>query len=67
MSSTSDILSRLHGVVRSLEEMRREISDDLVKPVGATSISAQDRAQLSNLHRRISAALAELSAEERHM
>lgn len=67
MNSTSELISKLHAVVRSLEEMRREASNELMKPESTVSSQASERTQLSDLHRRISAALAELSAEERQM
>ncbi|WP_068115784.1 hypothetical protein [Tropicimonas marinistellae] len=67
MSSTSELLTNLHALVRSLEEMRNEVSAELMRPDGAASLKSSERAQLSDLHRRISAALKELSAEERQM
>ena len=67
MQSTSDLLTKLHAVVRSLEEMRNEISAELVRLERAASPKSSEQAQLSDLHRRISAALKLLSAEERQM
>ncbi len=67
MNSTSELLTKLHAVVRSLEEMRNEISTKLMQPDSAATSKSSERAQLSDLHRRISAALKELSAEERQM
>ncbi len=65
MQSTSELLTKLHAVVRSLEEMRNEISAELVQSERSASSKSPEQAQLSDLHRRISAALKELSAEER--
>lgn len=65
MSSTSELLSKLHAMVRSLEEMRNEISSELMALEKSGSKQSVERKQLSDLHRRISAALAELSAEAR--
>lgn len=67
MNSTSELFSELHAVVRSLEKMRNDISAKLVVPGCDSTDKASDRAQLSDLHRRISAALDELSAEARQM
>ena len=67
MSTTSEHISNLHAVVRTLEDMRKKISAELMEPVGPATAGTSERAQLSDLHRRISKALAELSAEYRQM
>ena len=65
MSIITDSTSRIHAIARDLEATRNDLSMLLARPECSGGAAASERTRITDLHRRVSAALSALHGEAR--